>query len=242
MNTVTQPLTDRKEAGLLLAIRLQRFTNQPQTVVLALPRGGVEVGAILSIQLHLPLDIFLTRKLGFPNDPECAMGAVTETGFTWLYPELFSHNSQQGLTYQHYVDQETLRQQEEIERQKALYRIGKPLMPLDDYTVILVDDGVATGSTFIASLHSLRTLGIARLIAAIPVGPHETINHIRTLVDDLEVLDMPDPFVAVSRCYQYFSQVEDQQVLNYLRTANERVRYTTPMSLTNEKSQPGRAP
>jgi len=170
------------------------------------------------------------------------MGAITETGLTWLEPELFAPDSQQGLPYQHYLDQETFRQQEEIERQKALYRRGKPLMPLDDYTVILVDDGVATGSTFIASLHSLRTLRITRLIAAIPVGPHETITHIRRLVDDLEVLDIPDHFVAVSRCYEYFPQVEDQQVLNYLRTANERLTYPTPISLTDEKFQPRRAP
>ena len=237
MNTATQPLTDRKEAGLLLAARLQRFKNHPRTLVLALPRGGVEVGAILSIQLNLPLDVFLTRKLGFPNDPEFAMGAVTETGLTWLNPELFSHDSRKRITYQQYLDREILRQQEEIERQQALYRKGKKLRPLDDYTIILVDDGIATGSTFIASLHSLRPFRIKRLIAAIPVAPHETINHIRTLVDELEVLDMPEPFVSVGRSYQYFSQVEDQQVLNYLRTANERLTYTTLESLTEEKPQ-----
>jgi len=242
MSTATQPLTDRKEAGLLLATRLQRFKNHPRTLILALPRGGVEVGAILSLQLNLPLDVFLTRKLGFPNDSECAMGAITETGFTWLNPERCSHDSQHGITYQHYLDQEILRQQEEIERQQALYRKGKKLRPLDGSTVILVDDGVATGSTFIASLHSLRTCGITRLIAAIPVGPHETINHIRTLVDDLEVLDMPEPFVAVGSYYQYFSQVQDQQVLNYLRTANERLTCTTQGSLNEQKAQRQREP
>jgi predicted phosphoribosyltransferase len=208
MSTVTQPLTDRKEAGLLLATRLHRFKNHPCTLVLALPRGGVEVGAILSIQLNLPLDVFLSRKLSFPNDPEYAMGAVTETGLTWLNPELISHDSRNRITYQHYLDHEILRQKEEIERQQAIYRKGKKLRPLDDATVILVDDGLATGSTFIAAIH-------------------ETINHIRTLVDDLEVLDMPEPFVGVGSYYQYFSQVEDQQVLNYLRTANERLTYST---------------
>jgi predicted phosphoribosyltransferase len=237
MSTVTQPLTDRKEAGLLLAARLQRFKNHPCTLVLALPRGGVEVGAILSIQLNLPLDVFLTQKLGFPNDPECGMGAVTETGLTWLNPELFSHDSRNGITYQHYLDHEILRQQEEIERQQALYRKGKKLRALDDYTVILVDDGVATGSTFIASLHSLRTFRIKRLIAAIPVAPPETINHIQPLVDDLEVLDMPEPFVAVGSSYQYFFQVEDQQVRNYLRTANERLTYPTQRFLTEQMGQ-----
>ena len=232
MNTATQPLTDRKEAGLLLAARLQRFKNHPRTLVLALPRGGVEVGAILSIKLNLPLDVFLSRKLGFPNDPEYAMGAVTETGLTWLNPELISHDSRNRITYQDYLDHEILRQKEEIERQQAIYRKGKKLRPLDDATVILVDDGLATGSTFIAAIQSLRSFRIKRLIAAIPVAPRETINHIRTLVDDLEVLDMPEPFVAVGSYYQYFSQVEDQQVLNYLRTANERLTYSTEGFLT----------
>jgi predicted phosphoribosyltransferase len=162
------------------------------------------------------------------------MGAVTETGLTWLNPELFSHDSRNRITYQHYLDHEILRQQEEIERQQALYRKGKKLRPLDDYTVILVDDGIATGSTFIASLHSLRTFRIKRLIAAIPVAPHETISHIRTLVDDLEILDMPEPFVTVSSSYQYFSQVQDQQVLNYLRTANERLTYPPQGFLTEQ--------
>jgi predicted phosphoribosyltransferase len=155
------------------------------------------------------------------------MGAVTETGLTWLNPELISHDSRNRITYQHYLDHEILRQKEEIERQQAIYRKGKKLRPLDDATVILVDDGLATGSTFIAAIQSLRSFRIKRLIAAIPVAPHETINHIRTLVDDLEVLDMPEPFVGVGSYYQYFSQVEDQQVLNYLRTANERLTYST---------------
>jgi len=237
MSTATQPFTDRKEAGLLLATRLQRFKNHPRTLVLALPRGGVEVGAILSIQLNLSLDVFLTRKLGFPHDPECAMGAVTETGFTWLNSEPFSHESREEITYQHYLDKEILRQQEEIKRQQALYRKGKKLRPLEDYTVILVDDGIATGATFIASLFSLRAFQIKRLIAAIPVGPHETINDIRPLVDDLEVLKMPEPFSAVGSSYQYFPQVEDQQVHKYLRTANERFTYTTHGSLKEPMGQ-----
>jgi predicted phosphoribosyltransferase len=234
MSTAIQPLTDRKEAGLLLATRLLRLKNHPCTLVLALPRGGVEVGAILSIQLNLPLDVLLSRKLRFPNDPECAMGAVTETGLTWLNPKLFSNDNPERSTYQHYLDHEILRQQEVIERQQAIYRKGKKLRPLDDSTVILVDDGIATGSTFIAAIQSLRRFRIKRLIAAIPVAPRETINHIGTLVDDLEVLDMPEPFVGVGSSYQYFSQVKDQQVLNYLRTANERLTYPIQDFLTTQ--------
>ncbi len=99
MNTATPPLADRKEAGLLLAARLQQLKGNPRALVLALPRGGVEVGAILSIQLNLALDVFLTLKLGFPNDPECAMRAVTETGLTWLNPEKFSYDRRNRITY-----------------------------------------------------------------------------------------------------------------------------------------------
>jgi predicted phosphoribosyltransferase len=104
-----------------------------------------------------------------------------------------------------------------------VYREGGKLRPLDGYTVILVDDGIATGSTCLASIHSLRTLGINRLIAAIPLGPAETINHIRTLVDHIEVLHMPELFVAVGAHYQYFPQVEDQQVVQLLRAAHEHI-------------------
>lgn len=221
MSTTTQLFTNRKEAGLLLAARLQRFKNSPRTLVLALPRGGVEVGVMLSNQLHLPLEVFLARKLGFLNDPEFAMGAVTEMGYIWLNPEIFPHGHQKEFTYQPDLDEEILRQQQEITRQQALYRKGKTLKPLAGYTIILVDDGVATGSTFIASLHSLRACGITRLIAAIPVAAQETISHIRPLVDELEILEMPEAFFAVGNHYQTFPQVEDQQVLNCLSTAHK---------------------
>ena len=221
MSTQIPLLTDRKEAGFLLAARLQRFRDHPQTLVLALPRGGVEVGLMISTQLHLPLDVFLTRKLGYPGNPEYAMGAVTETGYTWLNPDVFEMDTHREVGFKTFLKGEITRQQREIERQRSVYRQGAKLRPLEKYTVILIDDGIATGATFIASIHSLRVLGVHRLIGGIPVGPAETINHIRTLVDHLEVLHMPAPFVAVGVHYQHFPQIEDHQVIQLLKTAQK---------------------
>ncbi len=230
MSTRIPHLTDRKEAGLLLATRLQRFQDNPRTLVLALPRGGVEVGFMLSTQLRLPLDVFLTRKLGYPGNPEYAVGAITETGLTWFNSA--ASEMERIIGFKDFLDEEIARQQCEIERQQVLYRQGEKLRPLDGYTIMLVDDGTATGSTFVASIHSLRTFGINRLIGAIPLGPAETINRIRTLVDHLDVLYMPEPFVAVGAHYQHFPQVEDQQVLQFLRTAQQQFPVHTPRSFT----------
>jgi predicted phosphoribosyltransferase len=190
---------------------------------------------MMSTQLRLPLDVFLTRKLGYPGNPEYAMGAITETGLTWFNPdafEAFEMDRQREGGFRPFLDEEIARQQREIKRQQVLYRQGGTLRPLDGYTVILVDDGIATGSTFIASIHSLRTFGTSRLIGAIPLGPAETIDRIRTLVDHLEVLHMPDPFVAVGAHYQQFPQVEDQQVLQLLRTAQKQFSAHAPCSFT----------
>lgn len=228
MNTPIPHLTDRKETGLFLATRLQRFQDNPRTLVLALPRGGVEVGFMLSTQLRLPLDVFLTRKLGYPGNPEYAVGAITETGLTWFNP--VATEMERIIGFKDFLDEEIARQQCEIERQQSLFRQGKKLPPLDGYTIMLVDDGIATGSTFMASLHSLRTFGINRLIGAIPLGPTATTDRIRTLVDHLEVLYMPDPFVAVGAHYQHFPQVEDQQVLQFLKTAQQQFPEYTPRS------------
>jgi predicted phosphoribosyltransferase len=174
---------------------------------------------MMSTQLRLPLEVFLTRKLGYPGHPEYAVGAVTETGLTWLNSD--ASEMERIIGFKNFLDEEIARQQREIERQQVLYRQGKKLRPLDGYTVMLVDDGIATGSTFMASIQSLATFGINRLIGAIPLGPAETINRIRPLVDHLEVLYMPDPFVAVGAHYQHFPQVEDQQVLQFLKLAQE---------------------
>jgi putative phosphoribosyl transferase len=180
----------------------------------------VAVGYQLSLGLHLPLDVFITRKLGAPDNPEYALGAVGETGVVYLNPEAMAacRLSRADITQLVRV------QQEEITRRQALYRQDRRLPLLTDRTVILVDDGIATGSTFFASVQSIRQLKPRRLIGAIPVGPVETIREARAHVDELVVLATPDPFWAVGNHYVDFAQVSDRDVVEYLNLAEEAMR------------------
>jgi putative phosphoribosyl transferase len=209
---------NRTEAGRELAARLTAYRNDPTGLILALPRGGVPVGYEISLALNLPLDVFITRKLGAPDNPEYAIGAVAETGSI--------HLNQQALrmmggfsTASPYFNEMVQSQREEIRRRKDLYRNGRPLPDLKDRTVLLVDDGVATGATFLASAEALRNLQVRRLIAVLPVGPHETLNEIGRQVDQLIVLTTPEPFYAVGNHYVDFRQVGDDEVVRYLEQA-----------------------
>lgn len=212
--------TNREEAGRRLVEKLIRYRDHPAAIILALPRGGVAVGYQLSLGLHLPLDVFITRKLGAPDNPEYALGAVGETGTIYLNPEAVAAFS---LTHAD-VKELVQAQQQEISRRQTLYRQGRRLLTLTDRTVILVDDGIATGSTFFASVQSIRHLKPRRLIGAIPVGPVETIREARTQVDELVVLATPDPFWAVGNHYMDFTQVDDRDVVEYLNLAEEAMR------------------
>ncbi|MDF0650618.1 MAG: phosphoribosyltransferase [Nitrospira sp. LK70] len=208
---------NREEAGRRLVERLIRYRDEPAAIILALPRGGVAVGYQLSVGLHLPLDVFIVRKLGAPDNPEYALGAVGETGTVYLNPEAMAafHLSQSELQTPIQV------QQQEIVRRQNLYRQGRRLPTLTDRIVILVDDGIATGSTFFASVQSIRHLKPGSLIGAIPVGPTETIREARARVDELVVLATPDPFWAVGNHYVDFAQVSDHDVVEYLNLAEE---------------------
>ncbi len=190
---------NREEAGRQLVAELLQYRNDPRGLILALPRGGVAVGYQLSLALHLPLDVFLTRKIGAPGNPEYAIGAVAETGSRYL-------------------------------KRKDLYRQGRPFPQLTDRTVLLVDDGIATGSTFLASALAIRSLQPHRLVGAIPVGPPSTIREVRALVDELVVLMTPDPFHAVGNFFVNFTQVEDRDVVEYLNLAEEAMLERTPSS------------
>jgi predicted phosphoribosyltransferase len=211
-------LRDREEAGRLLAERLGAYRDDPRGLILALPRGGVAVGYRVSLALRLPLDVFITRKLGAPGNPEFAIGAVTETGAVFLNPEaqevMAAFSAPTGFLARS-VDE----QREEIARRQRLYRRGHPLPDLAERTVLLVDDGIATGATFLASVDGLRSRGVGRLVAAIPVGPVDTLQRVAEQVDELHVLATPDPFYAVGNHYADFTQVEDDQVLDYLDRA-----------------------
>ncbi|MGQ0666641.1 MAG: phosphoribosyltransferase [Nitrospiraceae bacterium] len=215
---------NREEAGRRLVAELTRYRDRPETLILALPRGGVAVGYQLSVGLHLPLDVFITRKLGAPDNPEYALGALCETGTIYMNPESAAYRLSLAQ-----IEQLVQVQRQEIARRQALYRQGRRLPALTDRTVILVDDGIATGSTFFASVDAIKHLKPHRLIGAIPVGPEKTIRAVRAQVDELVILATPDPFWAVGNHYVDFTQVGDHDVVEYLNLAEEAMR---------ERSQP----
>jgi putative phosphoribosyl transferase len=208
---------DREEAGRLLAAKLQTYRDDRSGLILALPRGGVAVGYELSRALHLPLDVFITRKLSTPENPEYAIGALSETGAVYLNPDAveafhLSHADLNALIGQ---------AREEIDRRQQRYRNGWPLPAVSGKTVILVDDGMATGATFFATIEAVTELSPQRLVAAIPVAPQENIGPVQSRVDELIVLATPEPFIAVGHHYQSFTQLNDGQVLEYLKAAQE---------------------
>lgn len=213
-------LQDRTEAGRLLAARLSRYRDDSGVMVLALPRGGVVVGAAIADILHLPLDCFIVRKIGAPNNPEYAVGAVTETGFVVLNVEALT---ELGLS-RPALDQLIARQREEIAAQQAAYRRGRGLPELAGQVVILVDDGVATGATFSAAAQAVRALHPRRLLAALPVGPQSSLQRIGQQVDELLVLFTPEPFYAVGNHYACFNQVEDAEVIRCLQPPRQPAR------------------
>jgi predicted phosphoribosyltransferase len=210
-----QPLfADRAAAGRQLVERFESLRGQPDIVVLALPRGGLPVAYELARGLGADLDVLLVGKLGAPGNPEFAIGAVASDGTVVL-----DQASIQELGIgQDYISEELARQQDKIESRLATYREGQEKPAIRGRTVILVDDGVATGATARAALQALRQRGPARLILAVPVGPAETIAALAKLADQVVVLAQPDPFLSVGRFYEDFSQVSDDQVIHILRT------------------------
>jgi putative phosphoribosyl transferase len=206
---------DREEAGRLLAARLESYRNDPNALILALPRGGVAVAYELSRSLHLPLDVFITRKLSTPDNPEYAIGALSETGAVYLNPDAveafqLSHADLNALLGN---------AREEISRRRQRYRNGTALPSITGKTVILVDDGMATGATFFATIEAITELSPRRLIAAVPVAPEDNAARARGRVDEFIVLATPEPFIAVGHHYQCFTQVNDDEVLEYLTGA-----------------------
>jgi predicted phosphoribosyltransferase len=214
---------NREDAGRRLAGPLQTYHDHPAGVILALPRGGVAVGYQLSLALHLPIDVFITRKIGAPENPEYALGAVSETGNVYLNSDAVAEFR---LSHEDLEDIVSV-QLREIRRRQQLYRKGRHPLPLKDRVVIVVDDGIATGATFFASVEAICQQAPKRLVAAIPVGPAGTIAKAKSLVDELVVLATPEPFWAVGNHYNDFAQVEDHAVLEYLNLADKSLREWT---------------
>jgi putative phosphoribosyl transferase len=217
---------NREEAGRTLAEKLSHYRNDPTGLILALPRGGVAVGYQLSLALHIPLDVFITRKIGAPGNPEYAIGAVAETGARYLNQEAINSFD----LSRHELERLIHAQEKEIARRGDLYRQGRPLPQLTGRTVFLVDDGIATGSTFMASALAIRSLQPRRLVGVIPVGPPSTMREVRAHVDELVLLMTPDPFYAVGDFFVDFTQVEDRDVVEYLNLAEAALLERAPSS------------
>lgn len=205
---------DRSDAGRRLAQRLEQYRG-PSTIVLGLPRGGVVVAYEIAQALNVPLDVIITHKIPAPGNPEYAIGAVAENGETQL-----NHEEIRALSISRtYVDREIQVQMGEIERRKRLYRGGQPLPPLKGRTVIIADDGVATGYTMMAAIKAAKAEKPDKVIVAVPVGPPETIAQLARMADDVVVISTPTPFFAVGAFYRNFEQTSDQDVQQLLKRA-----------------------
>lgn len=203
---------DRRVAGRALAERLASFASRRDVVVLALPRGGVPVACEVAQALSAPLDVFVVRKLGVPGHEELAMAAiasgevlvVNDDVVNWyrLTPEV--------------IERVARIERAELERRERLYRGGRALVPVIDQVVILVDDGLATGSTMKAAVRAVRGLNPSRIVVAVPVGAPSTCRELRELADDVVCVAMPDSFSAVGQFYSDFSQTTDDEVRRLL--------------------------
>jgi putative phosphoribosyl transferase len=207
---------NRVEAGRILAGHLRKYADRDDVLVLGVPRGGVPVAFEVASALHVPLDIFVLRKLGVPWHPELAFGAIATGGVQVLDTQIVESMGLSGPD----IERVAAREKKELERREALYRGDKPPLKLKGQTVILVDDGIATGSSMQAAIGALRRLKPARLIVAIPVAPVPTCERLRAEVDELVCLDTPDPFYAIGEFYEDFSQVTDHAVCNLLLRAH----------------------
>jgi putative phosphoribosyl transferase len=215
-----RPFSDRREAGVALASKLRHYSGRNDVVVLALPRGGVPVAFEVAESLDAPLDIFLVRKLGMPGHPEYAMGAIASGGVRVVSEDIVRAY---GIP-QSAMDTIARQEQQELERREREYRRGAALTDLGGRVVILVDDGLATGSTMRAAVEAVRQLGPARVVVAVPVGAPSTCQEFADVTDETVCARTPEPFSAVGQWYLDFSQTTDEEVQTLLREHAMRLR------------------
>ncbi len=209
---------DRKEAGRQLAERLAFLKDEKDVVVLGIPRGGVVVAAEVARALGAPLDIFIAHKIGAPFNPELAIGALTSTGDV-----LLDEQTVECLQLAHGdINREIERQREEIARRLELFRKGCPPLEVKGKVVVIVDDGIATGSTMLASLRALRKQEPKRLVLAVPVGPPDTMERLSQECDEAIAVTVHEPFWSVGRFYGRFGQTDDAEVIQLLEQGRER--------------------
>jgi putative phosphoribosyl transferase len=212
---MSQAFRDRAEAGRVLASRLAAYTNLRGVIVLGLPRGGVPVAYEVARALNAPLDVFLVRKLGVPGHEELAMGAIASGGIRVVNEEVVSALRISDAE----IERVALREQAELERRERLYRNGRPAPDLARKTVILVDDGLATGSTMRAAIAAVRRHEPARIVVAVPVGAASTCEEIRAEADEAVCVIEPERFYAVGMWYEDFTQTTDDEIRDLLEKA-----------------------
>jgi len=208
---------DRYEAGQFLAEKLHAYADRPDVVVLALPRGGVPVGCEVARALHAPLDVYLVRKLGVPGHEELAMGAIASGGVRVL-----NRDAVRALDIpEQIIEQVADRELQELQRRERIYRGKRPPPHVRGRIVILVDDGLATGSSMRAAIAALRRQHPAKIIVAVPVGSVETCAEMQQEADGVICASTPQPFAAVGYWYEDFSQTTDEEVHDLLERAAE---------------------
>ena len=209
---------DRRDAGRRLAENLKRDIAPDGIYVLGLPRGGLPVADEVAIALDAPLDVLVVRKIGAPFNPELAVGAVASGGIT-VYNETIL--SLLGLTE---ADMQSSLEQEhaELERRERVYRGDRPFPSLEGKTVIIVDDGIATGATMQAAVDAVRAMQPARLVVAVPTAAEDSVARLRRSADEVVALSTPEPYIAVGAWYEHFSQLKDSEVIEILEAAAER--------------------
>lgn len=206
---------DRKDAGERLAKQLQGYAKRSDAIVLALPRGGVPVAFEVAKALQLPLDVFLVRKLGTPGQEELAMGAIASDNIEVLNEDII----QQLRIPREMIDRVKAEQEAVLEERNRRYRGDRPAPKIKDQTVILIDDGIATGATIRVAIKAIKKLGCRHLIVAVPVAPESTIQQLRNEVDEIYCLETPEPFFAIGNWYENFSQTSDEEVQSLLSKA-----------------------
>lgn len=206
------PFRDRREAGQILAGRLHGYADRENTIIAAIPRGGVVVGSEIAAELHLPLAVFLIRKLGVPGQEELAMGAITTGGM-----KLLNRRVVDALALsESVIEAAVLRETQELERRERLYGHGRAVPEFKSKTVIVVDDGIATGASIRLAVDALRKQGARAIVIAVPVAAPESIAELRQIADEVVCLAEPARFIAVGNWYENFDQVSDQEVSRLL--------------------------
>jgi putative phosphoribosyl transferase len=209
---------DRTTAGRELAQHLRSYADRDDVIVLGAPRGGIPVAFEVAMALRAPLDVFVLRKLGVPGHEELAFGAIASGGTRVLDRDTIGVLGLSGWE----IERVTRIEQKELERRERAYRGARSPLDVSGLTVILVDDGIATGSSMRAAIRALRQMNPAALIVATPVAPQATCDHLRAEVDELICLETPEPFYGVGQFYEDFSQVSDEEVTRLLEEASRK--------------------